>query len=364
MFKKKISILFLLISNLLLVTHVFAQNMNSSNYNLENSSFNFGGEESSSTNYTSEDSIGDANDASSSSTNYKVFPGTLQPIYPGVPGTPTFTNTGGTLYNSLDFVVTEGPTNKSDVLYAIAISSDNFVTTYFIQTNDTLSTSPAWQTYTNWGGGSGERVTGLSPSTTYKIKVKARFEADTETIYSQTAQATTSSPSISVSFAGINSGTSVEGQTTDITTQAETINFGSLVIDTPKIAAQSITVSTNAVNGYTTTIYQNNDLTNQSSDTIDGVSGTNASPGTFPVSVSRGAFGYHTSDSSLCTGVTNRFNLDDTYAKITTTALEIACSSAPVSNELTYVVYKLLIGAQQENGAYTNEVTYITTGTF
>lgn len=341
-----------------------AQNMNSTNYNLENSSFNVGGEESSSTNYKSQDSLGDANDAGSSSTNYKVFPGTLQPIYPGVPGTPTLTNTGGTLYNSLDFVVTEGPGNASDVEYAIAISDDDFVTTDYIQTSDTVGGTIAWQTYSGWGSGSGERVTGLKSNTTYKIKVKARFEIDTETIYSTSASATTSNPSISVSFAGVSSSTSVEGQTTTITSTGTTVPFGTLIISTPAVAAQRITVSTNAVNGYTTTIQQNNDLINGSAKTIDGVSGTNASPGTFPGSVSRGAFGYHTSDTSLCTGTTGRFTADDTYAKITTTALEVACNTGVASSEQTDIVYKLLIGALQENGSYTNDVTFITTGTF
>lgn len=341
-----------------------AQTLNSTNYNLENSSFNFGGEESSSTNYKSQDSVGDANDSGSSSTNYKVFPGTIQPIYPGVPGIPTLTNTGGTLYNSLDFVVTEGPGNASDVQYAIAISDDNFTTTYFIQTDDTLGASAVWQTYTNWGSGSGERVTGLKSNTTYKIKVKARFEADTETPYSVEASAATANPSISVSFAGISSSTSVEGQTTTITSTATTVPFGTLIVSTPAVGAQRITVSTNAVNGYTTTIQQNQDLTQAQSKTIDGVSGTNASPSSFPGSVSRGAFGYHTSDTTLCTGTTGRFTADDTYAKITTTALEVACNTGTASSEQTDIVYKLLIGPLQENGAYTNDVTFITTGTF
>lgn len=341
-----------------------AQNMSSSNYNLENSSFNYGGEESSSTNYTSQDSLGDANDESSASTNYKAFPGTIQPIYPGVPGQPTLTNTGGSLYQSLDFVVNQGNGNASDVEYAIAISDDDFATTNYIQTDDTVGSTPAWQTYTAWGGGSGERVTGLAQNTTYKIKVKARFEADTETAYSITASATTSDASISVSFGGISSSTSVEGETTTITSTSTTIPFGTLVVDTPSVAAQSITVSTNAVDGYTTTIQQDSDLTQGQGKIIDPVSGTNATPASFPASPTRSAFGYHTSDDTLCTGTSGRFSANDSFAKITSIALEVACSTGPVTNEVTNIVFKLLIKGVQDAGQYQNQVTYITTGTF
>lgn len=337
--------------------------MNSSNYNLENSSLNSGGEEGASTNFRSVDSVGDANDRGMTSTNYKAFPGTLQPLYPGVPTQPTLTNTGGTLYNALDFVITTGG-NQTDTEYAIAISSDSFVTTYFIQTNDTLGTSPAWQDYVGWNSGTGERVTGLTPNTLYEIKVKARFEIDTETEYSITASATTAGASISVSFTGINSGVTTEGQTTDITSTSTTVPFGTLVIDTPKVAAQTITVSTNAVNGYTTTIQQDTNLIQQTGADIDPVAGTNASPAVFPAVVTTGAFGYHTSDATLCSGTTTRFTADNTYAAATTTALEVACSATPVSNEDTTIVYKIQVSASQEAGTYQNNITYITTGTF
>lgn len=341
-----------------------AQSMNSTNYNLENSSFNSGGDSSSSTNYRSQDSMGDANDESSSSTNYKVLPGTIQPVYPEVPPSPTLTNTGGALYGSLDFIISPGSTNASDVQYAIAISSDNFTTTNFIQVDNTVASSVAWQTYANWGSSTGERVTGLLAGTTYKIKVKARFQVDSETIYSGEASASTASATISVSFSGTNSGVGMYGTMTNVSSSPNTLSFGTVVPGTTKVIAQSFTVSTNAASGYTTTIQQDKDLTQQNNKTIDPVSGTNASPTAFPTSVSRGAFGYHTSDSTLCTGTQGRFENNDTYAKITTTPLEIACSNSPVTSQVTDMVYKLLIGQLQEAGQYQNRLTFITTGTY
>lgn len=348
-----------------------AETLTSGNYNIEGATLDGGGESSSSTNYSSRDSISGEESGDSNSTNYKNPSGFETIAYPGVPAQPTLTNTGGTLYNSLDFVVATGDGQQTDTTYAIAISDDDFTTTYFIQTDDTLGTTEAWQTYTDWGGGTGERVTGLSPSTTYKIKVKASYgsgsnAADSESGYSLTASAITSAPSLTVAIAGISSGNTIAGQTTTVTSTATSIGFGSLTIGdgSPNIAAQSVTVTTNATGGYTTTAAQNQNLTSANSDTIGTVSGTNAAPAAFGTGVTTGRFGYHSTDSSLCTGTSGRFSVDDTYAALDTSPYEVACNTGPVTSEVTQLVYKLVIGTLQEAGDYQNTVTYITTATY
>jgi hypothetical protein len=345
---------------------VVAQTLNSTNYQVEDSSLDGGGESSSSTNYRSYDSISDIETGESNSTNYKVIPGFEPGAYPGIPATPTLTNTGGTLYNSLDFVMATGNGQQTDTTYAIAISSDNFTTTYFIQTDDTVGATAAWQTYSGWNSGTGERVTGLSPSTTYKIKVKARYGPDSESGYSSEASATTSAPSLVVAIAGVNSGVTVAGVTTTVTSTATGMGFGSLTVGdgSPNIAAQTVTVTTNASGGYTTTAQQNQNLTSDNSDSIATVTGTNATPAAFDVGVTNGRFGYHTTDSSLCSGTSGRFSIDDTYAALDVTPYEVACSLTTASSEVTTIVYKLVIGTLQEAGNYQNVVTYITTATY
>lgn len=353
-------------------TVVIAQTLNSTNYQVEDSTFDGGGESSSSTNYSSRDSIGsEAETGNSNSTNYKNPSGFQPGAYPGIPATPTLTNTGGTLYNSLDFVVATGNGQQSDTTYAIAISSDNFATTQFIQTDDTVGNNEAWQTYSGWNSGTGERVTGLLASTTYKIKVKASFgtgsnAADSESGYSPEASATTSAPSIVVSIAGVSSGVLVGGLTTTDTSTSTTMGYGSLTIGdgSPNIAAQTVTVTTNATGGYTATVQQDGDLRTNVGDSIPVVSGTNASPAAFGTGVTTGRFGYHTTDSTLCTGTTGRFSSDDTYAALTLAPYEIACSTGPVTNEATSIVYKLVIGSLQEAGNYQNILTYIATATY
>lgn len=342
-----------------------AETLGSTNYQIENPSVDVGGESSSSTNYTSRDSLGDTNDGKLNSTNYNVFPGFQQHAYPGVPAAPTFTNTGGTLYNALDFVVNTGDGQQTDTTYAIAISSDDFATTNYIQTDDTVGASAAWQTYTAWGGASGERVTGLILSTTYKIKVKARYAADTETAYSSTSSAATTSPSLTIAFAGVNSGNTFDGETTTITTSATAITYGALTVSTPAVAAHQVSVTTNATGGYTTTVRQDGDLRTPSSDSISAVSGTNASPAAWPGSITTGRFGYHTSDEALCTGSTTRFSSNNTWAALDTAAYEVGCNTAAVpAGETTTVTYKLEVGGVQPNGDYSNTITYISSAQF
>lgn len=353
----------MLVLALFAATPVLAETLSGPNYQIEDATVDGGGERSASTNYASVDAIEDVSDSGSSSTNFKSLLGFLWPSYPGVPGAPTLVNTGGTLPNSLDFVVTTGG-NSSDTQFAIAISSDDFATTNYIQIDDTVGATAAWQTYANWGSSSGERVTGLQTNTTYKIKVKARHGADTETGFSAVATAATASPNLTVSFSGVGSGTSVAGETTTVAASTNAISYGSLVIDTPAVAAHTITVTTNASSGYTTTLQQDHDLQSGGADTIGAVSGTNASPAAWPGGITTGKFGYHTTDSVLCTGSTNRFASNDTYAALTTTPAEVACASGPVSSEQNTVVYKLQIGSLQSAGTYQNTLTYITTAKF
>ncbi len=361
-----IKILLLIICILFPPVVVMAQTLGGSNYQVEDSSLDGGSDSSSSTNYSSRDSIGDVETNSTNSTNYKTTPGFEPGAYPGIPAQPTLTNTGGTLYNSLDFIVATGAGQQQDTNYAIAISSDNFTTTYFIQTDDTLATTEAWQDYTGWNSGTGERVVGLSPNTTYKIKVKARYGADSESGYSLTATATTAGPSLSVTVSGVSSGTTIAGLSTTVTSTATSIGYGSLTIGdaSPNIAAQTITVTTNATGGYTATVQQDGNLRTTVGDQISVVSGTNISPAIFGTGVTTGRFGYHTTDSTLCTGTTSRFSSNDTYAALDTTPYEIACSNGAVTNEQTQVVYKLVIGTLQQAGNYQNAITYITTATY
>lgn len=127
--------------------------------------------------------------------SYDLGSGLLFTNQANVPGAPTFTNPSS-YYNKLKIVLDVGG-NPSDTKFAIAISTDDFVTTNYVQSDDTVGASLGvedYQTYANWGSASGTLIIGLAASTTYKVKVKAWQGKFTETGYGPTATAATVSP--------------------------------------------------------------------------------------------------------------------------------------------------------------------------
>ncbi len=322
---------------------ILAQTPSSTNYRLEDAQFDAGGGLSTSTNYQNRGALGAEGDTVTSSTNFSLFPGFELPAYPGVPGQPKFVNTGGALYNWLDFAISTGG-NAADAAYAVAISSDNFATTNYVQANDTVAATTSWQSYINWGSGVGQRITGLTPNTSYQIKVKARFGKNSETAFSLPASAATITPNLTVVVEGVASNTAIGSFTTNVNSSATSVPFGILQTGSIKIAAQKITVSTNAVAGYTTALQQDSDLVKSNGTQIPAVIAGNANPSPWPSGITHGRFGYHTTDGSLCLGIANRFASpsDDTFAAATSTPYEVSCNTGPVANEIINIVFMYL----------------------
>jgi len=171
---------------------------------------------------------------------------------------------------------------------------------------------------------------------------------------------------LTVSVGGLSSGTATEGITTDVTTSPTTIPFGTLSFGAEVEAAQRFTVSTNAAAGYQIFAFQTQGLIRSGPAEILPVTGTNETPtawATGCLSSASGCYGYHAGDDSLAAGST-RFVTNNTYAKLETTAKEVAFSSVPVTNEATDIIYKLQITNQQEAGSYDSSLVYIVVPTF
>jgi hypothetical protein len=100
-----------------------------------------------------------------------------------VPGAPTLT--GITTSSITVIIIPNG--NTSTVEFAIYESTTN----KYVQADGTLGASAIWQTYTTWGGGSGQVVSGLTGSTTYTFAVKARNATPTESALSSSTSAIT-----------------------------------------------------------------------------------------------------------------------------------------------------------------------------
>lgn len=169
----------------------------STNYTLKAFDFGNGGSSGSSANYGLNGiTNGQAGNTVTSST-YLAQPGLSATINANVPPAPNFTNPSN-YYERLKIVLATG-NNPTTAKFAIAISNDNFVTTQYIRSDNTVGstlTIANYQTYSLWGGASGFFVLGLQPNTTYKIKVKALNGNFSETAYSAVASAATVDPSV------------------------------------------------------------------------------------------------------------------------------------------------------------------------
>jgi hypothetical protein len=175
---------------------------------------------------------------------------------------------------------------------------------------------------------------------------------------------TTEGAALSFSVVGLSSGSVTEGVTTDITTTATAIPFGTLVAGVESEAAQRLTVTTNATAGYRIFAFARQGLLSGSTE-ISPVTGTNATPSSWSLGCSGvGCYGYHTGDDVLGSGSTARFAPNDTFAQFTNSLSEIAFSATPVSSETTDLVYKIEIAAEQPAGSYSTNVVFVAVPVF
>lgn len=172
----------------------------STNYSLRSFEFGSGGDYNmNSTNYSLEGLAGEVATDRQTSTNYAANSGLQFVQMANTPNTPTFTNDAN-WYDKLKIVIATA-NNPSDTKFAVAISDDNFVTTKYVKSDNTVGATLVigdYRTYTGWGGASGTSIIGLESSTTYKVKVKARQGKYSEGPWGPLASATTLGPTISM----------------------------------------------------------------------------------------------------------------------------------------------------------------------
>lgn len=203
---------------------LFAASPTSTNYVLPSYEIGSGGtSSSSSTNYGLNGVSGTQTTSQQTSTSYALTSGYNPTMNANVPSAPTLSNPSN-YYDKLQLVLNDGG-NPTDTVFLVAISPDNFTTTYYVQPDNSISgtyTIAAYRTYASFGGGSGFLVLGLSPNTTYKVKVKAMRGGFTESAYSPESSAVatvgqslsfgvtttlTPTPPFSASFSSLSAGT-------------------------------------------------------------------------------------------------------------------------------------------------------------
>jgi hypothetical protein len=168
----------------------------SETYTLPSYDFGNGGGSSSSSSYQLKSSVGSPG-GSASSTNYTLPAGIRASTTAPTPAAPTFSNPNNS-YDELKITLNVGGM-PSDTKYAIAISDDNFVTTEYVQPDNTVGPTfnvANYQTYAAWGGASGFTVLDLQPNTTYKAKVAALHGSATGSPFGPLATTATVQPSV------------------------------------------------------------------------------------------------------------------------------------------------------------------------
>ena len=179
-------------------------------------------------------------------------------------------------------------------------------------------------------------------------------------------------PTFSFSLAAVNSGGTVNTATTNVTTTASTIPFGTLTSGSTKIGAIDTTVTTNSANGYTVTIAATaNPPLADGSNNIDIFTGTNATPTAWSspagtsVNVNTGFLGYTTEEAALGTGTATRFTSGGPkWAGLATTADEVAYSPTGTSARTKRVGFQAEVNALQPSGSYTGTVLLVATPTY
>ncbi len=165
---------------------------------------------------------------------------------------------------------------------------------------------------------------------------------------------------------------------TSITTTATTIPWGTLGIGTASSTArQDLAVTTNATNGFTVTVWQDQNLTSSTGADIDIFKdGTNGSPaawtapaGTLDSEATYGHEGITSEDATLSGGDTFGTALYDAVGS-STSRLPVFYHTGPADGTTadkgaTKIGFKIQINALQEAGTdYTQALTYIATPTF
>ena len=181
-------------------------------------------------------------------------------------------------------------------------------------------------------------------------------------------------PSITFKIEGLSTG-SYCGLTTDVVTTNASVPFGVMALDTFRTGAQKITVSTNAVSGYSVTAIENEKLSNLA--TVPSYipntpcdSGTpctqSGAGGGWATAAGNPGFGYTV---AIANGTPTVLPVAPNYRRFASLAaaespVEIMSNASIASSQQAYVCYKISVDATQPAGNYENQITYTATASF
>ncbi|GIW64539.1 MAG: hypothetical protein KatS3mg092_0472 [Patescibacteria group bacterium] len=192
---------------------------------------------------------------------------------------------------------------------------------------------------------------------------------------------------LSLTIAGVPSSTSACGQTTDVTTTATSVPWGTIInFGAFQEAAQTVTISTNAASGYNVNIEENDQMgkdgkvcTGASAgeadqciqDTVCGPTACNESTSQDWISTSYYGLGYSLANVSGNNAAFTYNESGRTFSarqfadqEAAETKQTIMSAATPVASSQVYVCYRLNVSATQPAGYYFNKVRYTATASF
>lgn len=185
----------------------------------------------------------------------------------------------------------------------------------------------------------------------------------------------TVAPTITFMLTGVAASQSICGQTTSVATTVNTVPFGTVSTTSFTDAAQMLSVSTNAVGGYSVTASESAALTALDLAGTPTIPDTTcaASPCTttttadWTSATSYKGFGYALANKSGTPVVSGLlYNTGGTFKArpFGRTAEQIMTNTAAVDSDQAYVCYRVVVSGTQQAGDYENQVIYIATANF
>jgi hypothetical protein len=323
----------------------------------------------------------------------------------GFPDTNSSVSTNGFDLNGLgtsNITVSSSGCNNNWTVAAVTAGTAS--TDHTIRIDRTTDTCAAGSTITVTIGDTNRKLINPAPVTSghtqgvadvYTINVKTRDGSDNTLDESNVKVAViegvlvsaTVQETLSVTVAGVSSSTSACGQTTDVTTTATSVPWGTIInFGSFMEAAQTVTVSTNAVSGYTVKIAENDQMgrngitctgpnageaQNCIQDTTCNATGCTESTSQDWTSTSYYGMGYSLAnisgtDAAFTYNESGRTFSTKQFADLEASESQqtIMSKSTPAASSQAYVCYRLNVSATQPAGYYFNRIAYTATATF
>lgn len=343
------------------------------------------------------DTISDS--ATSTVSNHTIQFTITDPVDAGETITITF-EAGFSIPEAMDYEDVDVEDDSSDITLAASPSGASWgiglaTTTRVITLTSGTSTMASGSvvlfeigTNATQGSSGEEQITNPATTSSYTITIGGTFDGTGEArvaIIGDVYVTASVGSSLTCSISGVSNSTAIKNTNTTITSTTTTIPFATLTAGAAKVAAQIISVSTNATAGFTVTLEQNQYLTSAGGANIncfdDGVCATttgsyaafSAPAGTLGSADTYGHFAFTSEDTSLgtnCGASDFGTKTEDKWGGLLgTTTDEVMCHDGPADGSTehqgqTQVGFQIEISSLQESGDYSSYLTYICTPTY